>query len=134
MMDQGDLFGGDRQLGLVLEVARLDPNAIDPDAIREELVGILPVARAARDKAPGDRPGPRLAPRRLPADGQLAVGARSRGVARSVLGRAGAHRSTAHSHLRRPLRRGARSARRALFHRTSHWKASREGVRARHYR
>ena len=55
MMDQGDLFGGGRQLGLGLEDTRPDPTAVDPDAIREELVGILAMARAARDEAPWDR-------------------------------------------------------------------------------
>lgn len=55
MMDQSDLFGGSRQLGFALEDTRPDPTAIDPDAIREELVAILAVARAARDQAPWDR-------------------------------------------------------------------------------
>lgn len=52
--DQGDLFGT-AQLGLGLEDTRPDPTAIDPQAIREELVAILAVARAARDEAPWDR-------------------------------------------------------------------------------
>lgn len=55
MMDQGDLFGSTRQLGLGLEDTRPDPTRIDPQSIREELNAILATARAARDEAPWDR-------------------------------------------------------------------------------
>lgn len=55
MMNQDDLFGGGRQLGLGLEDTRPDPTYVDPQGVREELHAILALARAARDEAPWDR-------------------------------------------------------------------------------
>jgi hypothetical protein len=54
MSDRGDFFGS-AQLGLGLEDTRPDPTYVDPQSVREELVAILAVARAARDTAPWDR-------------------------------------------------------------------------------
>ena len=53
MDGQGDFFGS-TQLGLGLEDTRPDPTYVDPQSVREELVAILAVARAARDAAPWD--------------------------------------------------------------------------------
>jgi hypothetical protein len=50
-----DDFFGPAQLGLGLEDTRPDPTYVDPQSVREELVAILAVARAARDTAPWDR-------------------------------------------------------------------------------
>lgn len=55
MMNQDDLFGTTRQLGLGLEDTRPDPTYVDPQGICEELNAILATARAARDEAPWDR-------------------------------------------------------------------------------
>lgn len=46
---------GEKQLGLGLEDTRPDPTAIDPAEVREELLEILAVAKAAVDAAPWDR-------------------------------------------------------------------------------
>jgi hypothetical protein len=54
MVDQRDLFGSS-QLGLALDDTRPDPTRVDPKAVREELVALLAVARAARDTAPWDQ-------------------------------------------------------------------------------
>jgi hypothetical protein len=54
MSDEPDLFGPS-QLGLGLEDTRPDPTKIDPEEVRQELVAILEIARAARDEAPWDR-------------------------------------------------------------------------------
>jgi hypothetical protein len=54
MPDEPDLFGH-KQLGLGLEDTRPDPTKVDPDEVRQELVAILDIARAARDEAPWDR-------------------------------------------------------------------------------
>ena len=54
MSEQGNLFGP-AQLGFALEDTRPDPTYVDPQSVREELVAILAVARAARDAAPWDR-------------------------------------------------------------------------------
>lgn len=54
MSDKPDLFGPS-QLGLGLEDTRPDPTKVDPDEVRQELVAILEIARAARDEAPWDR-------------------------------------------------------------------------------
>jgi hypothetical protein len=53
-MDESDLFGPS-QLGLGLEDTRPDPTNVDPDEVRQELIAILEIARAARDEAPWDR-------------------------------------------------------------------------------
>ena len=52
--DEPDLFGPS-QLGLGLEDTRPDPTKVDPDEVRQELITILEIARAARDEAPWDR-------------------------------------------------------------------------------
>jgi hypothetical protein len=54
MPDEPDLFGPS-QLGLGLEDTRPDPTKVDPDEVRQELIAILEIARAARDEAPWDR-------------------------------------------------------------------------------
>lgn len=54
MPDEPDLFGPS-QLGLGLEDTRPDPTKVDTDEVRQELVAILEIARAARDEAPWDR-------------------------------------------------------------------------------
>lgn len=54
MGDQSDFFGP-AQLGLALEDTRPDPTYVDPQSVREELLGILATARAAIDAAPWDR-------------------------------------------------------------------------------
>lgn len=54
MTDEPDLFGPS-QLGLGLEDTRPDPTKVDPNEVRQELVAILEIARAARDEAPWDR-------------------------------------------------------------------------------
>ncbi|MFC7499629.1 hypothetical protein ACFQRC_10400 [Enterovirga sp. GCM10030262] len=53
MPDKSDHFGPS-QLGLGLEDTRPDPTHVDPQSVREELNGILAMARAARDEAPWD--------------------------------------------------------------------------------
>lgn len=54
MPDESDLFRPS-QLGLALEDTRPDPTKVDPDEVRQELIAILEIARAARDEAPWDR-------------------------------------------------------------------------------
>lgn len=54
MPDEPDLFGPS-QLGLGLEDTRPDPAVIDPNEVRQELITLLDIARAARDEAPWDR-------------------------------------------------------------------------------
>lgn len=54
MPDESDLFGPN-QLGLGLEDTRRDPTKVDPDEVRQELVALLAVAKAAQDNAPWDR-------------------------------------------------------------------------------
>ena len=54
MGEQHDFFAPS-QLGLGLEDTRADPTYVDPQSVRDELVAILAVARAARDVAPWDR-------------------------------------------------------------------------------
>jgi hypothetical protein len=54
MHDEPDLFGH-RQLGLGLDDTRPDPTKIDPAEVRQELIGLLEVARAAQEAAPWDR-------------------------------------------------------------------------------
>ncbi len=54
MPDEPDLFGPS-QLGLGLEDTRPDPTAIDPEDVRQELLALLDLARAATDEAPWDR-------------------------------------------------------------------------------
>jgi hypothetical protein len=53
MPDEPDLFGPS-QLGMGLEDTRPDPTKVDPEEVRQELVAILELARAARDEAPWD--------------------------------------------------------------------------------
>ena len=53
-MHGSDLFGPS-QLGLGLEDTRPDPTKVDPDEVRQELVAIIEIARAARNEAPWDR-------------------------------------------------------------------------------
>lgn len=52
-MREPELLGS--QLGLGLEDTRPDPTKVDTDEVRQELVAILEIARAARDEAPWDR-------------------------------------------------------------------------------
>jgi DNA transposition AAA+ family ATPase len=54
MPDEPDLLGPS-QLGLGLEDTRPDPTKVDPNEVRQELIAILEIARAARDEAPWDR-------------------------------------------------------------------------------
>jgi hypothetical protein len=54
MSDQSDLFGT-QQLGLGLEDTRPDPTKIDPEEVRQELMALLEIARAAHIAAPWDR-------------------------------------------------------------------------------
>ena len=54
MTNDPDLFGPS-QLGLGLEDTRPDPTKVDPNEVRQELIAILEIARAARDEAPWDR-------------------------------------------------------------------------------
>lgn len=59
MSDDNDPNGqperGPSQLGLGLEDTRPDPTVIDPEEIRQELLEILALAKAAVDEAPWDR-------------------------------------------------------------------------------
>lgn len=50
-----DAQHGNAQLGLGLEDTRPDPTVIDPEEIRQELLGILALARSATEVAPWDR-------------------------------------------------------------------------------
>lgn len=54
MPDEPDLFGPS-QLGLGLEDTRPDPTAIDPEDVRQELLALLDLAKAATYEAPWDR-------------------------------------------------------------------------------